>query len=311
MKGGRGGGMQLTLASEFYGRLTRALEEHDLVTLASLYHPDAVQLSADSGRVLRGTAAIVAAADNMLQAAGPVRTLSTESLVECGDVLCVEATQALRSLEVETYDVFALRAGAVQFQFSGMLAPRPAALPESASVPATPERWIYDQYRSAAEARDYAQLYGLISADAVDIHASFGIARQGRDAILHAARSEEHQSSPPRLKAITCVVEAPGLIGVEAVITESLRLPGGGIFGLPGGPAHDVHCYEFLVLRDGVIRCRVLGLISPSPEELEEIVAESVDQIRRTQQAKREMRKMVNENLRHTGRMLGNPPWLR
>ena len=110
--------MQLTLGSEFYGRLTRAMEQHDLVTLASLYHPDAVLLSADSGQVLRGTADIVAAADRMLQAVGPITTVSADMFVECGDVLCVEAVQAQRFQEVQSYDVFVLRAGAVQFQFS-------------------------------------------------------------------------------------------------------------------------------------------------------------------------------------------------
>jgi hypothetical protein len=303
--------VQLTLGSEFYGRLTRAMEQHDLVALASLYHPDAVQLSADTGQVLRGTAAIVAAADSMLQAVGPIAAVSAGKFVECGDVLCVEAIQALRFQEVQTYDVFVFRAGAVQFQFSGMIAPRPAALPQPAGGPPTPERRVYDRCRSAAAARDYARLRDLVSADAVDIAASFGVARQGRDAILDAARSEERLSSPPRLKAVTGVVEAPGLIGVEAVITETLRLPGGGIFGLPGGPTLDLHCYEFLVLRGGAIRCRVLGLISPRPDELEAIITRSVEQIRHAQQVKHEMRMKVNENLRRTGSRLGNPWWLR
>ena len=201
--------MQLTLGSEFSGRLTRAMEEHDLVTLASLYHPDAVQLSADTGQVLRGTAAIVAAADNMLQAVGPVRTVSASEFVECGDVLCVEATQALRFQEVQTYDVFVLRAGAVQFQFSGMIAPRAAALPQPPGGPSTAERRVYDRYRGAAAARDYARLRDLVSADAVDITASLGVARQGRDAILDAARREARHSRPPKLKAVTGVVQAP------------------------------------------------------------------------------------------------------
>jgi ketosteroid isomerase-like protein len=302
--------VQLTLGSEFYGRLTRAMQEHDLVTLASLYHPDAVQLSADTGQVLRGTAAIVGAAENMLQAVGPIGTVSADTFVECGDVLCVEATQELRFQDVQTYDVFVLRAGAVQFQFGGMLAPRPAAPPQPVSVPPTPERRIYDRYRSAAAARDYARLRDLITADAVDIYASFGAARQGRDAILDAARHEEHRGSPPRLEAITCAVQAPGLIGVEAFITETAYLPGGGAFGLPGGPELDLHCYEFLVLRDEAIHCRVLGLISPSPDELEEILAQSMDEILYTQQLKGDMRRIVNENLRMTGRKLGGPWWV-
>lgn len=81
----------------------------------------------------------------MLQAAGPVRAVAAGRFVERGDVLCVEATQALRFQEVQTYDVFVLRAGAVQFQFSGMIAPRPAAPPQSAGGPQTPELRIYGQ----------------------------------------------------------------------------------------------------------------------------------------------------------------------
>jgi hypothetical protein len=301
--------VQLTLGSEFYGRLTGALEQHDLVTLASLYHPDAVQLSAGTGQVLRGTATIVAAADHMLQAAGPVRTVSADKFVECGDVLCVEATQALRFQEVQTYDVFVLRAGAVQFQFSGMISPRPAALPQPAGAPVTPARRLFDQYRSAAGARDYAGLHHLISADAVQIYASQGVVHQGRDAILAAARAEERQSTAPQLKAITGMVEAPGLIGVEAVITQTARLPGGGVFGLPGGPTLELHGYEFLVLRDGAVRCDVFGLISPRPDEIEAILTRSIEQITRANQLKTEMKLRANANLRRTGRNLGGPWW--
>jgi hypothetical protein len=300
--------VQLTLGREFYGRLTRAIEEHDLVTLASLYHPDAVELSADTGRVLRGTRAIVAAADNLLQAVGPIKTVSADKFVECGDVLCVEATQALRFQEVKTYDVFVLRAGAVQFQFSGMIAPRSAGSPQPPGGPPTHERRVYDRYRSVAATRDYARLRELISADAVDINASFGVAQQGRDAILDAARTGERNSSPSKLKAITSLVEAPGLIGVEAVTTETLLLPGGGAFGQPGGPTLDLHCYELLILRGDAIRCRVLGLISPRPAELEAIIVQTVEQIRKAQEAKHRMHMEANESVRWAARgLLG--PW--
>jgi hypothetical protein len=301
--------VQLTLGSEFYGRLTRAMEQHDLVTLASLYHHDAVQLSAGTGQVLRGTAAIVAAADSMLQAVGPIAAVSADKFVECGDVLCVEATQALRFQEVQTYDVFVLRAGAVQFQFSGMIAPRPAAPPRSPGGPPTPERRVFDSLHSAEGVRDYGRLRELISADAVDIYASLGVTSQGRDAILEAARRDADHSGPSRLKAVTCMVEAPGVIGAEAVVTKTAKLPGGGVFGLPGGPALDLHGYEFLLLRGGAVRRRVFGLISPRPDELEAILLQNIEQIRHANQLKTEMRLTANRNLRRTGRRLGNPWW--
>jgi hypothetical protein len=60
------------------------------------------------------------------------------------------------------------------------------------------------------------RLRDMISADAVDIAASLGVAHQGRDAILNAARHQERNGSPNKLKAIT-----------EAVTTETLKLPGG------------------------------------------------------------------------------------
>jgi ketosteroid isomerase-like protein len=286
------------------------MAEHDLVTLASLYHPDAVLLSADSGQVLRGTADIVAAADRLLQAVGPITTVSADKFVECGDVLCVEAIQAQRFQEVQTYDVFVLRAGAVQFQFSGMIAPRPAALPQPARFPPTPERRIYDLYRSAAGARDYARLRDLISPEAVSIYASLGLVHQGRDAILAAARADERQSTPPRLTAITGVAEAPGLIAVEAVVTQTALLPGGGLFGQPGGPTLNLHSYEFLVLRDGVARCHVFGLISPRPAEVDAILARAIEQIRYANQLKTKMKLQANENVRWTARLLGGP-WYR
>jgi hypothetical protein len=274
-------------------------------------HPDAVQLSADTGQVLRGTAAIVAAADRMLQAVGPVSAVHADEFTECGDVLCVEATQALRFQQVQTYDVFVLRAGAVQFQFGGMIAPRPAAPPGSAGGPPTPERRLYDRYRSLAAARDYARLRDLLSADAVDIDASSGVPRQGRDAVLDAARREERYSSPPRLKAITSVVEAPGLIGVEAIITQTVLLPGGGSFGRPGGPTFDLHCYELLVLRGGAIRCRVIGLISPRPDEVKAIITQSAEQILRGQQIAHDVKMRGNEIAQKNAFLMGAPWWWR
>jgi hypothetical protein len=144
----------------------------------------------------------------MLQAAGPVRAVAAGRFAERGDVLCVEATQALRFQEVQTYDVFVLRPGAVQFQFSGMIAPRPAA-PQPTGGPPAPELRIYGRYRSAEGPRGRARLRDLISADAVDIYASLGVVRQGRDAILDAARREARHSRPPKLKAVTGVVQAP------------------------------------------------------------------------------------------------------
>ncbi len=286
------------------------MAEHDLVTLASLYHSDAVLLSAGSGQVLHGTADIVAAADRLLQAVGPITTVSADTFVECGDVLCVEAIQAQRFQQVQTYDVFVLRAGAVQFQFSGMIAPRPAALPQPARFAPTAERRIYDLYRGAAGARDYARLRDLMTPDAVSIFASRGLVHQGRDAILAAARADERQTTPPVLTAITGVAEAPGLIAVEALVTQTALLPGAGPFGMPGGPTLNLHGYEFLVLRDGVARCHVFGLISPRPAEVDATLVQAIEQIRYASTLKTRMKLEANRNLRRTGRNLGGP-WYR
>jgi len=151
---------------------------------------------------------------------------------------------------------------------------------------------------------------GMMSPDAVSVYASLGLVHQGRDAILAAARADERQATAPRLTAITGVAEAAGLIAVEAVVTQTALLPGGGPFGTPGGPTLNLHGYEFLVLRDGVARCHVFGLISPRPDEVEAILAQSIEQIRSASQLKTYMRLRANANLRRTGRMLGGP-WYR
>ena len=71
----------------------------------------------------------------------------------------------------------------------------------------------------------------------------------------------------------------------------------------------DLHGYEFLVLRGGTIRCRVLGLISPRPDELEAIITQSVEQIRRGQQIAHDAKMRANENVRRSARLLGDPWW--
>lgn len=74
----------------------------------------------------------------------------------------------------------------------------------------------------------------------------------------------------------------------------------------------DLHGCEFLVLRDGAVRCRVLGLISPRPDEVEAILTRSADQIRREQQVKHEMIMKAAEQARINANQIGWPdPWWR
>jgi hypothetical protein len=106
------------------------------------------------------------------------------------------------------------------------------------------------------------------------------------------------------------VAEAPGLIAVEAAITQTALLAGGGLFGQPGGPTFNLHGYEFLVLRDGLARCHVFGLISPRPAEIDATLAQAIEQIRYAGALKTKMKLQANENVRWAARLLGGP-WYR
>src|ERR1700743_3556018 len=103
------------------------------------------------------------------------------------------------------------------------------------------------------------------------------------------------------------MVEAPGVIGVEAVTTETVLLPGGGIFGQPDGPTLNLHYYEFLVLRGGAIRCCVSGLITPRPDGVEAPIAQAAEQIRQGQQIAHDAKRRAAAIARKNAEQIGWP----
>jgi hypothetical protein len=98
--------MQLTPGQAFYHRLSTAIEKQDIATLDTLYQPDAIQVSVNTGQILHGRAAVVAAIKEMLGLASPVKPVAIESFVELGDALCVEAVQETRFSQIQTYDIY-------------------------------------------------------------------------------------------------------------------------------------------------------------------------------------------------------------
>lgn len=269
--------MQLTWGQAFYHRLSAAVEARDLVTLASLYHPDAQQVSLSTGKILRGTAAIVAAVEETLRVAGTIRPVATESFVEHEDVLCVEATVATRFTQVQTYDLYVFHAGRIRYQFSGMLSPRQPAAPVDPGPPTTPERQFHRRYVAAFQALDFARLHAMYRPEAVLVGASTGVVVQGREAIVDGFRQVTQKNGPPRLKAITCFVDAPGLVCVEEIVAQK--------FGLPDdGPILDVQTYTALILQDGAIRYSLGGLITPRPAELKPMLQKLAERLGRAQE---------------------------
>jgi ketosteroid isomerase-like protein len=83
--------MQLSPGRRLYNGLSAAIERRDLAAVESFYRHDAVQMDVDSGQVFSGRAAIAAAVEDTIAAAGPIRVVALEKVAEHGDAVGVEA----------------------------------------------------------------------------------------------------------------------------------------------------------------------------------------------------------------------------
>jgi ketosteroid isomerase-like protein len=257
--------VQLTSGQAFHHRLSAAIETQDLPALASFYHPDAVRVSLSTGQVFRGLGAILADIDQTLKVAGHVKPVAVDSFVEYGDIICVEATQATRFAQVQTYDIYVLQAGAIRQQFSGTISPRQHVTPQDPGTQTTPERQFHRRFCIAMQKPDLAELRALYRPDAVWIFASGGQVFPGRDAIVDSVR-QSLRSGPPQLKALTRFIEAPDVICVEGIAAEKFS-----------GLVLDVQYYEIFLLQAGAIRYRVNGMISPRPAEIAPVLQRQHD----------------------------------
>jgi hypothetical protein len=242
----------------------------------SFYQPDAVLASLGARRALEGRAAILASIGETMQAAGPVRPVSVESFLECGEIIGVEATQATRFAQVQTYDMFVLRAGAIFRQFSGMFSPRQPSAPLTLGAPATPEQQLYQRLFHATEAADMAALHALYRPDAVLAAVGLDTVIQGRDAITDHIRKARQGNDPGRFKALISFVESPGLIATESF--RGFQFGGSGMI-----PDTDVLTADCLLVQDGAIRYQFGSVISPRVSEIKAMLktrAEAVNRAR-------------------------------
>ena len=253
--------MQLTAGQSFYHRLSRAIESGDLAAVESFYRPDAVVASLSVRRALRGRAAILASLKETIEAAGPVRPVSVESFLEYGEIIGVEATQATRFAQVQTYDMFVLREGTIFRQFSGAISPRRPSAPLTLGTPVTPEQQLYQRLFRATEAADIPALRALYRPDAVLAAVGLDTVIPGRDAITDHIRQGRQSNDPGRFKALVSLVEAPGLIATESI--RGFQFGGSGMV-----PDTDVLTADCFLVQDGAIRYQFGSVISPRVSEL-------------------------------------------
>jgi ketosteroid isomerase-like protein len=269
--------MQLSPGQSFYHRLHRAIESGDLAAVESFYRPDAVLASLSAGTVLQGRAAILASIRETVEAAGPVRPVSVESFLEHGEIIGVEATQATRFAQVQTYDMYVLRTGAVFRQFSGVFSPRRPSAPRTLGAPATPEQQLYQRLWRATEAADIAALRALYRPDAVLAAVGLDTVIQGRDAIIDHIRNARQGTDPGRFKTLVAFLEAPGLIA-----TESIR---GYQFGGSGMIADtDVLGADCFLVQDGAVRYQFGNVISPRVPEIKAMLTARAAAVHRAQE---------------------------
>jgi ketosteroid isomerase-like protein len=244
--------MQLSPAQAFHHRWCAAMAARDAAALHELHHPDAVQLSVVTSRVLVGAQAVAANYAELFGAAGAVAT-AVQSFTDLGEAFVVESTQSTTSMQMTCYDLFVLAEGRVRFHAAGTIAPRPpAALPPESDAPG---QAFYRRLWAAMNARDAATLDHLYAPDAVQ--ASVGGVVHGRQAITAGIRNVWQTVGPAQLKGLTRFVEGPDVLAVEGVANIGLaqaRL--------------DVEFYEIWLLRAGQAVLAVNGLINPRPAEL-------------------------------------------
>jgi ketosteroid isomerase-like protein len=252
----------MTSGREFYERLCRAREAQDLAALSALYHSDAVSLSVPTGQVFRGRGAIVDAFNHTFQIAGAISSRSVESMVEAEGSVCVEATLATRSGEMQTYDIYLLQAGICAQHVGGLISPRPPIGRGSVyGLPQTKGAALYHQYRTAMEAQDVAQLSSLYHPDMVSVDCITNQSWRGRAAILSRFQQVIANGGSVSLNSVERFVESSEIICAE--ITTTTRY-----ISRMGNMQVDALTYEVLVLHAGRIVQRFGGAISPRGQKL-------------------------------------------
>lgn len=252
--------MALTAGRKFYGRLTTAIENRDLRALETLYRPDAIRISANTREVFRGRAAILADIAETCDIAGPIKPVSLECFVEYADAIAVESTQSSRAGTEQVYDWFVLRDGAVSHHISGQITQRRPEMPQG--FPNTPAAQFYQHVVRRMERLDYVGLAALYRPDAVAVSSSFGVVRQGREAIVDSVR-QEYRWGGPSLQTLTSFVEGADAACAEGVLSRKISTR-------PTKSAATIQLLvaDAVIVRGGGIRYQFGCLIQPRPDEL-------------------------------------------
>lgn len=262
--------MQLSSAQMLHHRWCAALAAEDVATLRSLFHPDAVQVSTATGRVLNGVEQIAGAFEQLFGVAGPVATSGIESFVDLGDAVCVESVQSTAYAQVFGYDVFVLDGSRIRLHVTGSITPRSLApLPPPASP--TQGQDLYRRYWAATGAQDPNALTAVFAPDLR--HSNAGNVVYGRESFVAGAQRFWAGGLRSALKTVSRFVETPHVLAVEA--TAGVGSQGGGL---------DITYYEVWLLRQGRISHLIRGLIAPRPAELQQIVQKAADTNMRTMQ---------------------------
>jgi hypothetical protein len=125
-----------TPGAGFYQQLLTGLQRLDYRQLAALYRPDALAVNAGFGVVRQGRDSILDGVRQEYRFGGPsVQALT--SFVEGDDVVCAEGVEKVRistrpttpvAIDLLVADAVIVRGGAVRYQFTCLLRPRPAEL---------------------------------------------------------------------------------------------------------------------------------------------------------------------------------------
>jgi ketosteroid isomerase-like protein len=281
----------MTSGQEFYERLGKAREAQDLAALSALYHSDAVSLSLSTGQVFRGRGAILDAFNQTFQIAGAISSRSVESMVEAEGAVCVEATLATRSREMQTYDIYMMQAGRVKQHVGGLISPRsPLGQRQGQGFPQTKGAALFHRLHAMSQARDFERLKSLYHPDAVTVNCSNNQALWGRDAIINSLKQLAQEGSSASRNSVEGFVENEEIICAEVSATCKK--------GTPVGPVQfDALMYEVYVLRAGQIRHHFTGLISPRWSELQQIIQQQIDLLIESQKQKNWIKGNVIGNL--------------
>lgn len=262
--------MQLSTAQMLHHRWCAALAAGDVAALRSLFHPDAVQVSTATGRVLNGVEHIAGALEQLFGVAGPVATSGVESFVDLGDAFCVESVQSTAYAQVFGYDAFVVDDGRIRLHVNGSITPRSQSpLPPPAGP--TQGQDLYRRYWAATGAQDPSALTSVFAADLR--HSNAGNVVYGREPFVAGAQRFWAGGLRSALKTVSRFVETPHALGVEA--TAGVGSQGGGL---------DITYYEVWLLRQGQVSHLIRGLITPRPAELKQIMQQVADTNMRTLQ---------------------------